>query len=271
MVGSLRNLSQLLAYLPEASEVKMFRLKWESLVNERQKLGGSAKRDIYRHLLGEDSETGSRFSQAELYSNANLAIIAGADTTSSTLTQTFRILAKEKAIVQKMQAEVDVIDDLTVTTTKSLPYLNGVVNEALRLCNPVPSGVQATLSPAGLQLGDIHLPGNIQIRIPVLALMTNARYFPEPQSFIPERWTGERPELLLERAAFIPFGYGVHSCVGRQLALNEMRLVIAKVVKDFDIELGESYDEGRFMSQWKDFIVVKIGDCWLKFVKREKS
>jgi cytochrome P450 len=241
------------------------------MVADRQKLGISRK-DIFRHFLAEDSETGAKFTQAELNANANLIIIAGAHTTSSTLAQTFRVMAKESRIWKKLQKEIDDTcwngGTLTVDSTKNLVYLNAVVNEALRLLNPLPSGVQATTSQDGVEINDVFLPGNIQVQIPHIVLMTDERYFPKGEEFIPERWTDERPELLLERKAFIPFGYGAHSCVGKQLALNEMRLIIAKVSRDFDVEFGESYDEAKFLAEWMDYAVLKIGALPLRFVRR---
>lgn len=244
------------------------------MVADRQKLGTSRK-DIFRHFLAEDSETGARFTQAELNSNANLIIIAGAHTTSSTLAQAFRMMAKEPRIWKKLQKEIDEIsgikEGLTVDSTKHLVYLNAVVNEAVRLLNPIPSGIQATTSADGVEINGVFLPGNIQVQIPHIVLMTDGRYFPQGDEFIPERWTDERPELLLERKAFIPFGYGVHSCVGKQLALNEMRLIMAKVARDFDVEFGESYDEAKFLSEWMDYAVLKIGALPLKFVPRNRG
>jgi cytochrome P450 len=89
----LRNLCQLLVYLPLSADVKEFNRKNENMLAERQKHGTSEK-DIFRHLLGEDSETGTVFTQAQLGTNATLTIIGGTDTTSSTLTQMFWKLAQ---------------------------------------------------------------------------------------------------------------------------------------------------------------------------------
>ena len=259
VVGSLRNLCQLIVYLPYSSDLKEFRKKGDQMLENRQKLGSSRK-DVFRHLLAEDSETSCKFTQAELNSNANLLIVAGADTTSSTLAQTFGVLAKDERVLRRLQKEIYSVEgELTVESTKNLPYLNAVVNEGLRLLNPIPSGIQATTSPGGVEIGGVNFPGNIQVQIPHIVLMTDERYFPRPEEFIPERWTEERYDLLLDRRAFIPFGYGVHSCVGKQLALNEMRLVLARVVKEFDVVKGESYDEEVFRKEWKDYAIAKIG------------
>lgn len=259
-----------------------FRTRGEAMLAERQAVGTSRK-DIFSHLLGADTISGRAFTQKQFDSNANLIIVAGSDTTSTTLTQLFRLLAvdskmkrrkKEESVYMKLQKEVDSLcetgDELTIETVQNAKYLNAVINEALRLCNPIPSGAQAATPPPGVDVAGFHIPGNINVWIPHLGLMTDERYSPSGAEFIPERWTGERPELLngFSRKAFLPFGYGVHSCVGKQLALNEMRIVVARIVKDFNVVLGESYDEELFESEWRDYFAVKLGALWLQFVPR---
>jgi cytochrome P450 len=98
--------------------------------------------------------------------------------------------------------------------------------------------------------------------------MTDERYFLKGEEFIPERWTEEWDEGILERKAFVPFGYGLHSCVGKQLALNEMKLGIASVVRYFDVVLGESYSEDVWQEEWKDYAVLQVGALPVKFLER---
>ncbi len=274
VVGALRNLAQLLVYLPETADVKAFRLRGEALLAKRQLLG-TTRKDIFSHLLATDqSINGSsvKFTQAQLNSNANIIIVAGADTTSTTLTQTFRMLAKQPEIVKRLRKELDARaegGELTIEATRNLPYLNGVVNESLRLLHPIPMGVHAASPPSGLTICDTFIPGNVQIVIPNIALMKDPRYFEKPDEFIPERWC-EWAEGVKDRRAFIPFGYGVHACVGRQLALNELRAVIANVVWRWDVVLGERYREEAWEQAWKDHGLLQIGELWVKFVvKRE--
>lgn len=272
LIGALRPLCQLLPYLPESSEVREFRLRGEALLAGRQKLG-SDRKDLFRHLLAEDDETELKFTQAQLNSNANLVIVAGADTTSSAMTQIFRILAKDERVCKRLREEIDAMvaegKGLTVESTKTLPYLNAVVNEALRLMNPLPTGVHAGTPPAGLTISGTYIPGNVQVLIPHQGIMTDERYFAKGQEFIPERWTDGWREGVKDRRAYIPFGYGVHSCVGKQLALNEMRLAIATVVNEFDLVFGESYDEMKWMDEVNDYTILKVGELWMKFVCRE--
>lgn len=188
------------------------------------------------------------------------------------MTQILRMLAKEPRVLRKLQEEIDAFcsegKELTVQTTTNLPYLGAVINEGLRLCNPLPTGVYAGTYPQGVEVAGQFIPGNVQVMIPHLVIMTDERYFPKGWEFIPERWTGEWNEGVKERRAFIPFGYGVHSCVGKQLALNEMRLTIASVVKEFNIRLGESYDEKICEEEWKDRAVLQIGKLPVYFARR---
>jgi len=193
--------------------------------------------------------------------------------TGTTITQTLRTLAKQKNIQQKLRAEIDAHvrsgGELTIESIKNLPYLNGVINEALRLHNPIPTGVHATVSEQGCDMGTYKLPPNVDVYVPILTLMTDERYFPRGEEFVPERWTEEKSELVLDKRAFIPWGYGAHACAGKQLALNEMKITIAKLVSEFELEIGESDDDKKWESEWKDYSMVKIGECPLKFNVRK--
>ncbi|TGO51495.1 hypothetical protein BCON_0160g00200 [Botryotinia convoluta] len=274
IIASLRNVAQLLFYMPEMSDIRTFREKGERMLMERQERG-SNYRDIFSYLLSADPDGGEKFTQKELNSNANLIIIAGSDTTSSTLTQALRALAKEPRILSKLQKEIDELcsvtgkdKEITIDSIRNLEYLNAVLDEVLRLYNPIPSGPHAMTYTQGIEVGDIHIPGNVQVEMSHLVLMTDERYFPQGKSFIPERWTRERPELVRDRRAYIPFGYGVHSCVGKPLALHELRLVIARIVRTFDIQFGHSHDDVLFEREWKDYMAVEIGNLWVRFLPR---
>ncbi|EPS42663.1 hypothetical protein H072_3380 [Dactylellina haptotyla CBS 200.50] len=270
--GTMRNLVQILGYFRERKPVNDFCRKGERLLIDRQKRGASS-RDITSHLLEKDEETGRKFTvPRQLAANTHLSILMGA-ATGTTITQTLRTLAKQKDVQKKLQSEIDAHvrsgGDLSVDSIKSLPYLNGVINEALRLHNPLPTGVHVTIPATGLDMGIYKLPAHAQVYIPVLTIMTNEKYFPQAEAFIPERWTDEKAELVADKRAFIPWGYGTHACAGKQLALNEMRATIARVVREFEIELGQTNDDKKWESKWKDYSMVTLGECMLKFKSRK--
>lgn len=93
------------------------------------------------------------------------------------------------------------------------------------------------------------------------------RYFsPRPDEFWPERWLhdsslkgshGTEP-IILSRDAFIPFSIGPANCAGKPLALIELRLVIANLVRRFDISFDENYDPRDWEKKLFDrFVLVK--------------
>jgi cytochrome P450 len=108
----------------------------------------------------------------------------------------------------KLQVEIHAVCDdgkeLTIAAMKDLFYLNGIVSEGLRLYNPLPGGVHATIYPAGVEVSGVFIPGNCQVNVSHFIIMTDERYFPRGEEFIPERWTNEKPELVVDRRAFIP-------------------------------------------------------------------
>jgi len=240
------------------------------MLAERQSSGTTSK-DIFHHLLAQDSESGCQFTQAELNSNANLAVIAGMDTTATTLTQTFWKLCSNPRILARLQDEVDEAwardGRLDVESTRPLPYLNAVVNEALRLLNPVPGGAQATTPPGGVEINGTFIPGNVQVMVSPLVLMADERYFVNAGEFWPERWLDDGAGVK-DRRAWIPYGYGVHSCVGKQLASNELRLVIANVVRNFALQLADEFSEEKFVDEWRDYMVLSVGPLPMNFIPR---
>jgi len=269
--GSVRNLAEMIPYLPEDAGRKEFIAKGFNM-SETRRAQGKSRADVFTHLLGEDSETGTVFSNIQLMSNAQLMIIAGTDTTSVALSCAFRQLAMHPEIQQKLHAELDeafpnVDSEITIAQIHGLKYVQGVINETLRMFPPVPSGVQ-TMTPAdGVTIDGVFVPGRVAVRVHHLTLQRDERYFPRGDEFIPERWE-EGSQLVRDKRAFIPFSIGPNSCLGKQLALNEMRLVMSKVMRQFTVSLGESHDDEKYVEGWRDWYTVKIGDLYIKFTPR---
>ncbi|KAJ6032702.1 Cytochrome P450 [Penicillium herquei] len=111
---------------------------------------------------------------------------------------------------------------------KDLDHLNGVINEALRLCPPVPSSVPRETPSEGLTIDDPDC-------------------FLSPKEFIPERWYS-RPDLMPDASVFAPFSLGTYGCIGKPLALLNLRATVARIVADYDVQLApemslEVYDQ----------------------------
>lgn len=104
--------------------------------------------------------------------------------------------------------------------------------------------------------------------------MKDERYFRKAEEFAPERWLSTANEkredepAVLNKAAFIPFSYGPHMCVGRQLALMEMRNVFARLVWEFEMDFGENWDEKKFFDGWRDHFSASPGEVSVAFKPR---
>ena len=91
--------------------------------------------------------------------------------------------------------------------------------------------------------------------------------FPRGAEFIPERWS-DKPELLLNKAAYAPFGGGVYGCVGRQLALMELRGVVARIVTQFDISFAPGEDGSTLLTKTRDVFTLDLAPLNLVFTER---
>ena len=105
------------------------------------------------------------------------------------------------------------------------------------------------------------VPENTAVCIPAYVLHRDPRYFsPYPDTFIPERWLDENDSRYkTDTAAFIPFSSGPANCAGKNLALLELRMVVAALVQKFDIRFAEGYDPRKWHEELQDFIAAMVG------------
>ncbi|GAB7356545.1 hypothetical protein MBLNU459_g7285t2 [Dothideomycetes sp. NU459] len=246
-------LTTLVNILPASSDSKKFDQFSKDCFTKRRAQGPSRK-DIFYYLLGEDKETGSRLSELELVLDSRTAIIGGSDTTSIALGCLFYYLILNQEKYKKLQAEVLANPEpMQNESLGRLPYLNAAIQEALRLMPPVPQGLQRVVGPEGMEVAGKHIPGGTLVSVSPWTVQRDARNFGQPESFIPERWMGEGPEPC-NKDAWIPFSIGNYGCIGKQLALSELRHVTAAVVSKYDLEFASDFDvEGFEFSVKNDF------------------
>jgi cytochrome P450 len=174
------------------------------------------------------------------------------DTVSITMTGIlFYLMCHPEYQVKLLQEFISAEKDhgiLNTTQLASLPLLNGIINETLRLHYPGPSGFPRITPPEGLRIGDTFIPGGINVKVPIYTVYRNGRNFAQPGTFIPERWTTKK-ELVRQPQAFAPFLIGPYNCVGKQLALLQIRLVTYKIISMFEVlplsqkQLAEYWDQ----------------------------
>ncbi|KAL4934942.1 hypothetical protein BDV06DRAFT_217788 [Aspergillus oleicola] len=211
----------------------------------------------------------------DLEAEAQLVIVAGSDTTASTLTNAiFELLSRPQQIDMlraefKQQINRD-IAEIAPEDLVNLPNLNAVINETLRLHPPVLSGVQRKTPPGGMQLGETFIPEDTIIQIPFYTMFRDKRCFQHPNSFIPERWT-DQPELIIDASVFVPFNKGTYSCVGKQLALMELRWVLTMVFTQYDIEFAPEHDSKAYLDGTMDGFTAVCAPLYVRLSRRESD
>ncbi|KAN0137403.1 Cytochrome P450 [Lactarius tabidus] len=230
----------LIAIMGKKSPLVPFRDFCRERVLERLRMGANRK-DLFYHLSGEELPESERPSPAQVAEEGKLAILAGSDPVSIVLTAMLYYLLCNPVAYERLQAEVDSAfprgeEPLDVTKLSQMEWLNGCINEALRLQPTIPSGSQRTVGKGrGTKvLGKLIIPEETQVVLHTYSIHRDPRNFHMPDSFLPERWlsTGA-PAGEHNTTAFFPFSYGPTNCVGKNLALMEMRMVLCWVLQRF--------------------------------------
>lgn len=233
------------------------------------------KKDLFYHLYEGSGERTTTRTEAELMriivSDSLLTLVAGSDTTATTLCAVLCFILSDRRVYEKLRAELDDAfpegtgDDgrpeIVFDRLPRLAYLNAVINEGLRLVPAVPTNIQRApeAGSGGKILGDtqIFVSEGTAVIIPTFTLHRDPRYFsPQPNHFIPERWlsnqaTKDGTVYVTDREAFIPFSYGPANCAGKVFAMAELRCVIAMLVRSFDMHhlVGPGSDDPAVLEE----------------------
>ena len=196
-------------------------------VIESWRADGTDHGDVLSTLLlaGED---GTGMTDEQAYDEVLTLLTAGIETTAIALAWALYEVGNDPEVERRVHAEVDAVvgdREVTFADVASLPYTARVVQETLRMY-PVWFVMRRTLTE--VRLGDTTLPEGAEVIVSPHALHHDARTFPSPERFWPDRWT---PEFTagLPRGAFIPFGGGNRQCLGNTFAQTELVITLATI------------------------------------------
>jgi len=244
-------------------------LRWAHQTMENRVKGDTneelaQRKDFVHYLLrGKDPETGRGISLQELKGDSVLFIIAGADTSSTTLSAIFFYLVHHPHVLKKLTSEIrstfnDVEEIRTGATLNSLTYLRACIDETLRMSPPVAGLLARRVLPGGLDVDGYHLSEGIEVGTSSYAIHHTEEYFPAPFTFRPERWIVDEAagitaeSVALAQSAFCPFSLGSRGCIGRGLAYVELSLAIARALFLYDVRqaVGDQTGEGDPALGW---------------------
>ncbi|KAL5498826.1 hypothetical protein ACEPAH_2181 [Sanghuangporus vaninii] len=258
----------------------------------------SLTRDLFYHLIDEDNVEIVSPTDSEIVSDGALAIIAGSDTTSTTLSGLIYYLMSHPLDYRRLQNEIDSAfppgegDPFDTLKLSEMPFLNAVINETMRLQLPVPTYLQRSpeAGTGGKWIGDSYISEGTAVIVPPYVLFRDPAYFsPAPNNFWPDRWLPDDAvkrypyqtdfeadalsnkydgEIVTNYSAFIPFSYGPANCAGRALALTEMRMVVALLIQNFELQFAPGYDPNDWEEHLEDFFVLCKGPLLVTLTPR---
>jgi cytochrome P450 len=206
-------------------------------IAERRAAADASKMDILSLLVGVRDEAGEGFTDKEVRDQVMTLMFAGHDTSTSTLTFMMYELAHHPDVLAKLCAEQDEVlggrvPDIEVLE-REMPYLDMVLDEVLRLYPPAWIGPRRAVR--DFEFGGHSVSRGAYVNYCSWASHRLPEVFPEPEAFIPERFTRER-KAALPRGAYVPFGGGRRICIGKRFGQIEVKLVATMLLQHLRLD-----------------------------------
>ena len=223
---------------------------WAALTDARRRLDGLILAEIARRrrsgergedllsLLLDAEDDGGGLSDAHVRDEVMTLLFAGHDTTTATVAFLFHELARRPDVAGAIAAELDALgrppgyQDLM---GDGLPQLDRALDETLRLYPPAwigPRRAVRTFAFAGVTVPEgapVNYSSYVSHRLPDV--------WPDPEAFLPERFTPER-RAALPKGAYVPFGGGSRQCIGMRFGQLEIKAIAARILREHRLELA---------------------------------
>jgi cytochrome P450 len=208
------------------------------MIDERRKSGRDGGDLLSMLLSATDSEgDGTGMNDLQLRDEAMTIFLAGHETTANALAWTWYLLGQHPEVEARLHAELDAQLDgrpPTMADVKRLPYTEHVIAESMRLFPPA-WGI-GRLAGEDVEIGGYRILKGELCFVSQWVMHRDARFFPDPQRFEPDRW---EPEIVAARPkfAYFPFGAGPRICIGEGFAWMEAILVLATIAQEWRLRL----------------------------------
>lgn len=228
--------------------------------------------DIMSHIIKHNGkDTG--MSVEEIQANSYVIIIGGSETTATLLSGCLFLLLTNpetySTLVDEVRSSFKSEKDITFNNVSSLKYLLAVLNESLRRYPPIPGALPRTIpNTSGATVSGHHIPVGTGVSVYQWAANHSPANFSDPLLFKPERWLPNNEQYAADkREACQPFSYGPRNCVGKNLAYMEMRIILARVLWNFEVELRK---ESEGWLEQKAFILYEKPPLMVRLTARKK-
>ena len=213
-------------------------------VNQRLEDPDIGRVDLLARLMEGKDASGEKLGREELTAEALTQLIAGSDTTSNTSCALLYWCVRTPGVVEKLQKELD--DNIgegvpSYDAVKDLPYVQKVIWETMRIHSTsslglprlVPMASPENPSPKNCDILGYSFPPGTALSVPAYTIHHSKELWgDDADEFVPDRWDDSRITEK-QRDSFIPFSYGPRSCVGRNVAEMELRLITSVLFRNF--------------------------------------
>lgn len=227
-----------LPYWTFLRECRRLETRLRALVAERR-ASAAERHDLLSILMSVDDDQAGKLSDDVLVGLANELFIAGHETTARTLGWTLFLLERHPQVLAALVDELSRLEGEapTVEQLDSLPILDTVVKESMRLLSATPF-LFFRRNQTSVELGGYELPPGASIVLSPLITHHLPEIFSDPDSFKPERWRDGKPGPY----EYLPFGAGPRTCLGAPFAGISLRVMLAMIVQRFRIRVTRDAD-----------------------------
>ncbi|XP_016924202.2 probable cytochrome P450 4s3 [Drosophila suzukii] len=214
---------------------RVIRLRREQLIQERAESRPEAEQDdvgakrrlaFLDMLLLTQMEGGAELSDTDIREEVDTFMFEGHDTTSSAIAFALSLLSKNPDVQQRAFEEAS---ELEGREKESMPYLEAVIKETLRIYPSVPFFSRKVLE--DLQVGKLTVPKGASISCLIYMLHRDPNNFPDPERFDPDRFLFN--EKQMHPFAFAAFSAGPRNCIGQKFAMLELKTTLSMLLRSY--------------------------------------
>ncbi|XP_057435511.1 geraniol 8-hydroxylase-like [Lotus japonicus] len=234
----------------------------ERMCSRASKADSKVSNDILDSLLSEIEETNSQLTRKEIMHLFLSLLVAGIDTTSSTVEWAMAELLRNPDKLAKAKEELYEVIGKDATLEEShiskLPYLQAVVKETLRLHPQAPLLLPRKCDEA-VNIAGFHVPKDAQVWVNVWAIGRDPTIWKNPNMFEPERFLECEINFKGNNFELIPFGAGKRICPGLPLAQRSVQFIVASLLHNFEWKLADGLTpEGMNMMEQFGLTLTKV-------------
>lgn len=221
----------------------------------REAKSPTQRKSIYDILMS--SRDGEGLTPIEIAAESTNLIVAGFDTTATSISACLFYLSRYPAIYEKVTREIrtqfsSLKDFRSKSKVNTCAYLRACLTESMRMAPAIAASPFREVETGGVMVDGQALPAGCDVGTGIYAIQHNEKYYADPFLFRPERWIigskakgfSSKEEFDVAQSAFMAFGKGARVCIGRPLAFQESMTFMAMLLYLFDFRVAEG-DVGK--------------------------